>query len=316
MGALPSSLVYICSPISGRPSHTMELENSQVGRRGHTPYPSGLGSFVALNLYSIYEIRRLVKSWYKRQETLEEAELKKLRAEQKKRVEEIKAKYNFDKIRALIEPQPDSLRREDPNGIRQRAITMDPSAPRAPSRQPNQRAKPSDPRSPPRLQVPSTMPPRPVQPPQRGWLDKVADKVLGEDESPIGIAQSRYALICERCFSHNGLVKESEWETTQYVCPKCGHMNHSPRAKKSGVPQTPLFPIPATPIAYTPISHTPISHTPIPHTPIAPTPITGPVPRISLSPVPDVSEPPSQDPPSQDQPGPDEMKMDLDSSSS
>jgi hypothetical protein len=28
----------------------------------------------------------------------------------------------------------------------------------------------------------------------------------------LGAAQSRYALICEKCFSHNGLVKESMWE--------------------------------------------------------------------------------------------------------
>ncbi|KAJ1311771.1 hypothetical protein OPQ81_010239 [Rhizoctonia solani] len=176
----------------------------------------------------IYQIRRLIRAWYKRQEALEEAELKKLRAEQKKKVEEVKTKYNFDKIRALIEPQSETPRREDPNAnIRQRAITMNPSTPHTSAKQLNQRAQPAlGPRSPPRLQVPATIPPRPVQPPRRGWLDRVADKVLGEDEmSPIGVAHSRYALICERCFSHNGLVKESEWEMIQYICPKCGHMN-------------------------------------------------------------------------------------------
>ncbi|CUA77604.1 hypothetical protein RSOLAG22IIIB_02621 [Rhizoctonia solani] len=240
----------------------------------------------------IYQIRRLVQSWYKRQEALEELELKKLRTEQKKRVEEFKTKYNFDKIRALIESQPDTPRREDPNSLRQRAITMNPSAPRTSNRQLNQRAQPPfDPRAPPMLQVPNSMPPQPVLSPQRGWLDKVADKVLGEDESPLGIAQSRYALICERCFSHNGLVKESDWETTQYVCPKCGHLNLSPRTKKTGIPTSPYLTVPPTPIAAL-------------------------VSRASPTPTPVSSEPPSQDNPSQDQPAPDETEMEIDSSSS
>ncbi|CAE6410477.1 unnamed protein product [Rhizoctonia solani] len=241
-------------------------------------------------LQRIYQVRRLVQSWYKRQEALEEAELKKLRAQQKKKVQEVKTKYNFDKIRALIETQPETPRKEDPNSnLRQRAITMNPTAPRVPTRQPNQRAQPPfDPRAPHMLQVPGATPPRPLPPPQRGWLDKVADKVLGEDESPVGIAQSRYALICERCFSHNGLVKESEWETTQYICPKCGHMNLSLKAKKSGMLMSPRSPIPFTP---TTDAASPVSY---------------------LS-VPESLEPPSQDHPPQDRA--DSEQMDVDTSS-
>ncbi|CAE7223485.1 unnamed protein product [Rhizoctonia solani] len=258
----------------------------------------------------IYQIRRLVQAWYKRQETLEEAELKKLRTQQKKKLEEIKAKYNFDKIRALVDSQPDTPRRDDPNAnLRQRAITMNPR-PSVPARPLSQRPQqPFDPRAPPMLQVPASGPPMPVVSPQRGWLDKVADKVLGEDESPLGVAQSRYALICERCFSHNGLVKENDWETTQYICPKCGHMNLSPKTKKTGIPTSPYLTVPPTPIAGL------LSHTP--HLTVPPTPIAG-FSHTHHSPAPDSSEPPSQDQPSQDQdhPSPDEMKMELDSSSS
>ncbi|KAF8760876.1 putative integral membrane zinc-ribbon metal-binding protein [Rhizoctonia solani] len=235
----------------------------------------------------IYQVRRLVQSWYKRQEALEEAELKKLRAEQKKKVEEVKAKYNFDKIRALIETQAESPRREDPNSnLRQRAITMNPTAPRMPARQINQRVQPPlDTRSPHMLQVPGAAPPRPMLPPQRGWLDKVADKVLGEDESPVGIAQSRYALICERCFSHNGLVKESEWETTH----KEIRNSYLPPLSDSYFPRSPILFTPTTDVASR------ASHSP-------------------LSPIPGSSEPPSQDHPSQDQPNPEEMDVDTSSS--
>jgi endoplasmic reticulum junction formation protein lunapark len=62
-------------------------------------------------------------------------------------------------------------------------------------------------------------------------------------------AASRYALICQKCLSHNGLVKEYMWEdarthelyssyqTTlmrmiEYVCPKCGHFNPSARSQR------------------------------------------------------------------------------------
>jgi len=84
-------------------------------------------------------------------------------------------------------------------------------------------------------------PPRPAQvynpslslpsipPPQRHWYDRVVDAVLGEDtESP----HTRFALICQKCFSHNGLVRETQWEDTQYVCMKCGHLNASPRQRR------------------------------------------------------------------------------------
>lgn len=55
---------------------------------------------------------------------------------------------------------------------------------------------------------------QPLQPTPRRWYDRLADAVLGEEESASG-AHNKYALICKRCFTHNGLVKESEWETTR-----------------------------------------------------------------------------------------------------
>ena len=54
--------------------------------------------------------------------------------------------------------------------------------------------------------------PQPIQPLRKQWYDKLADALLGDDESPANAAASRYALICEKCFNHNGLVKESMWE--------------------------------------------------------------------------------------------------------
>lgn len=53
-----------------------------------------------------------------------------------------------------------------------------------------------------------------MAPPKRQWFDRLADVVLGEDPGATQ-AHSRYALICQNCFAHNGLVRESEWETTR-----------------------------------------------------------------------------------------------------
>jgi hypothetical protein len=66
-------------------------------------------------------------------------------------------------------------------------------------------------------------PPQPQAPPRKQWYDKVADAILGDDDSTSGAsgAVSRYALICQRCFAHNGLVKESVWEDTRTSLSRC-----------------------------------------------------------------------------------------------
>ena len=51
-----------------------------------------------------------------------------------------------------------------------------------------------------------------AQPQRRQWYDRLADSILGDDDPNISSPSSRYALICEKCFAHNGLVKENMWE--------------------------------------------------------------------------------------------------------
>lgn len=55
----------------------------------------------------------------------------------------------------------------------------------------------------------------PIQngPVRKQWFDKLADAVLGDDDA------ARYALICEKCFGHNGLVKETAYEETRALIP-------------------------------------------------------------------------------------------------
>jgi len=55
-------------------------------------------------------------------------------------------------------------------------------------------------------------PTHPATPRRRQWYDKLADAILGDDDMIDASPSSRYALICEKCFAHNGLVKERMWE--------------------------------------------------------------------------------------------------------
>ena len=103
--------------------------------------------------------------------------------------------------------------------------------------------------------------PQPIQAARKHWYDKLADAILGDDDDQsTTVAASRYALICQKCFAHNGLVKENVWEDTrqslcmvaicrlltviwtEYVCPKCGFFNPSARSKKRAAQRTPSPP--------------------------------------------------------------------------
>lgn len=180
---------------------------------------------------------------------LTEETLKTLLRQQRTKIDEIKQKTNYYNTRNLLErydespsagggPDPNSpLRHHSVPG----ALSQGPQAPVTPQRPGN----PSNARGPanPQVQTQQTPmssslqnhlagkhiyrypapticlvlifplgTPQPIQPLRKQWYDKLADALLGDDESPVSAAASRYALICEKCFNHNGLVKESMWE--------------------------------------------------------------------------------------------------------
>lgn len=62
----------------------------------------------------------------------------------------------------------------------------------------------------------------------RPWYDKLVDALVGDEPNTAGVPQ--FALICQHCFAHNGLVSAIEYETIQYSCPKCKQFNPSRRS--------------------------------------------------------------------------------------
>ena len=51
-------------------------------------------------------------------------------------------------------------------------------------------------------------PPTPTPTPPT-WLDRLVDAIIGDDRS------TRYALICQKCLSHNGLARSEDFDTVR-----------------------------------------------------------------------------------------------------
>ncbi|THH02958.1 hypothetical protein EW145_g6654 [Phellinidium pouzarii] len=181
--------------------------------------------------------RRIVQTWYAKIGNVEEKTLKKLLAQQRSKVEEIKAKTNYYSTKNLIE-RYDASPAGSPSRPRPGLPQQIPTTPQRPPQVQNiglapGQSRPQTPGAPvmgPQDGAASANPQIPTTPPRKQWYDKLADALLGDDEMSVNSAATRYALICQKCFSHNGLVKEDLWEDTQYVCPKCGNFNPSVRS--------------------------------------------------------------------------------------
>ncbi|KAK0499435.1 hypothetical protein EDD18DRAFT_1151180 [Armillaria luteobubalina] len=186
-------------------------------------------------------IRRIVQIWYTRKGDAEEKTLQKLMKEQRTKVEEIKKKTNYYSTRELLQRYDENSPASSP--LRQRIVAQSQGTPGTPTRPSNGGTGPSILNTPQNQAAVPVSPPQPLPGPSRKqWYDKLADAVLGDDD------QARFALICEQCFAHNGLVKESVWEDTQYVCPKCNHFNPSRRSSRQGIRPPPLAVGPRSPV--------------------------------------------------------------------
>ncbi|KAI0278391.1 hypothetical protein BGY98DRAFT_1089567 [Russula aff. rugulosa BPL654] len=175
-------------------------------------FPAILGPIIILFT------RRIVQLWYNRKGNAEEKSLAALKQARRNKVEDFKKRTNYYETRELLERYEDS-----PSTGRQLARTYHRS------------------RSLTYIYTESSFaetPQQPLPPPRKLWYDKLADALLGDDESSVNPAAARYALICQKCFAHNGLVKEEMWADAQYVCPKCGYFNPSARSQPSQRPES------------------------------------------------------------------------------
>jgi len=195
--------------------------------------------------------RWLVQTWYQRKQESEKLRLRSLQKQLRDKVEELKKKTAYystkelldrydEKTKPLSSPhsqsQPARMTMTPPNNEALRQRHRPPSS--SPANMPNSAspmqvntsspAHQSGPFSAPLNHQPQLHDPKMFNTPSpsggRGWADRFAEVLLGDDEAR---PESKYALICIKCFAHNGLVRQEELDQIQYLCPKCGTFNPS-----------------------------------------------------------------------------------------
>ncbi|XP_041646263.1 endoplasmic reticulum junction formation protein lunapark-B isoform X2 [Cheilinus undulatus] len=73
---------------------------------------------------------------------------------------------------------------------------------------------------------------RPILPRDRGAVDRVIEYLVGDGP------QNRFALICQQCFSHNGMALKEEFEYLAFRCAYCYFLNPARKTR----PQAPRLP--------------------------------------------------------------------------
>ncbi|ORY32080.1 hypothetical protein BCR39DRAFT_524090 [Naematelia encephala] len=249
------------------------------------------GAGIAAGPIFVHLLNRLLHLYFYRQRHSEESHLRKLLADQRKQVEEIKKITNYDSTRKLIErydagggmpmpstpPQGGGPETPSPTGRRGKKGQVTPQgSPRAPGHLAGAGGTPAQGPATPTpgpIPVPAGMTPdqaaalhfqmqaiQPVLPtPEKRWYDRIVDAVLGDDPSQATV--SKYALVCGECFRHNGLVgSKYEWERMQWICPRCNHMNPPPLSRlkaeppQAAPPQTPSSSSNPSPVPASPLS--------------------------------------------------------------
>ncbi|MBN3277548.1 LNP protein, partial [Polyodon spathula] len=73
---------------------------------------------------------------------------------------------------------------------------------------------------------------RAILPRERGIMDRVVEFLVGDGP------QNRYALVCQQCFSHNGMALKEEFEYVAFRCAYCYFLNPARKTR----PQAPRLP--------------------------------------------------------------------------
>ncbi|CAG8548222.1 10788_t:CDS:1 [Acaulospora colombiana] len=191
--------------------------------------------------------------WYRRKEANEQAQLEQLKAKQKLKIEELKKKTAYYITKNLLERYDSPKETHQPNlplPQGQKGLVPRPVQPVNPNMRqplsPNPQAiltsrevkgEKADmtPLSGNDASRPNNYSPNSITPVQRHWYDKLVDVLVGEDEQ-------KYALICQNCFTWNGLAFPTEFEDVQYFCKKCNHFNPSRRSQRNGITSLDVLP--------------------------------------------------------------------------
>ncbi|WFD00140.1 hypothetical protein MYAM1_002886 [Malassezia yamatoensis] len=184
-------------------------------------------------------LHHVITLWFRRLEKAQESHLQALRVQRRQKINEIKKATDFEHLRSLLERYDDdeppsteqpghapnqTHQRSESNasitgGIRGKAsfrslrgqISKESLRPQTQHTNDSRSTRADDSK---KVAAPAItgMPVMGVQKAlaPRGWMDKVADLILGTDPYNASPEDHQYALICRNCFRHNGLVPKDE----------------------------------------------------------------------------------------------------------
>lgn len=175
----------------------------------HTSFSIG---FPILAVCMRYLLDHLFDQTIKRQEHILRSSLEVRRS----KLTELKKKTNFDATQGIIDrfDSSTSLGQEKPALSTNSAViqSQKPRSPGVSSKIPGQdtpesQTKPSQTQS------------------RRTLQDRLLDYIIGSDHNES--VENRYALICERCFTHNGLAPPNCVDPAKvlFICRRCGCLN-------------------------------------------------------------------------------------------
>lgn len=149
-----------------------------------------------------------------------EAALEAMKEKHGDMIDEIKRLTNYTKTNELLTKYTEQQRQQhSPEQTPQQA-----PQPLQQTPQPLQKAPQElQPSQQPQVQTP----PAPAEE-ARSLQDRLLDYIIGSDHNET--VESRYALICARCYTHNGLAPPGNDNPglVVYACPKCGFLNGKP----------------------------------------------------------------------------------------
>jgi len=212
-----------------------------------------------LGLLVIIFVRKFISIWYKKQQITEEEKNTELKKQQKEILEELKNKLKYYQTKNLIEKYelqeqplfdfngmpmtyPQMNQRMDSNQLRHKRSMIDPrkqqvmnshtiskqrSMPVLPKNKNNKQFPDSNQQQPQQQQQQQQqqhpLPPltSPSNPNERKWIDKLMDAIVGD----VNEVDSKYALVCNFCYTHCGLALPEEYKTFKYICPNCKKLN-------------------------------------------------------------------------------------------
>ncbi|KAK9432843.1 hypothetical protein V1505DRAFT_364760 [Lipomyces doorenjongii] len=181
---------------------------------------------------AIWLARRGIFEVYSRRINRQEATLQELRNDQKAKIEELKRSMKYYTTKSLLErfeskngtsgPGKDNRVDKNEKGGRMLERELEPRVAAAGSVLQNDMLRQEQMPEEHLLQrYPMQSIPQPQESPR--WYDRILDLMVGEDETN---PRNRYALICFRCGTHNGLAAPGQTpDNVKYSCPVCGEWN-------------------------------------------------------------------------------------------